>query len=291
MQNEELEALALRVRDEPDATARAVLLGVDLPRLAGATSRFLVVSWAAGILVALVVVALPASRYFSLVIEHSGAVDWKGGVINAILGALAADILIGVGVGLTPLVDLLFDRIPGMNPAVKGVTNLLLVSAIVPAAAALAWIPFGSLPLFVHGTFAGAALAALPRPKNYQLAAAIRKNNPRITESVEANRRVASLRTLLAGRAGLMIAEAIGHVLAVTAGLLLISAVNWAVIPVVLANFLDRAALNGFKHRGHYGRAVLLQAAFGVVMTAVALLIAGRVLMPDVDWLAPAVPV
>jgi len=291
MQSEELEALALRVRDEPDATARATLLGVDLPRLAGATTRFLAVSWTAGILVALVVVALPAARYFSLVIQSSGAVDWRGGILNAILGALVAAVLIGIGVGLTPLVDRLFDRISGMNPVVKGVTNLLLVSAIVPAAAALAWIPFGSLPLFVHGTLAGAALAALPRPKNYQLAVAIRNNVPQIAEPVDANRRVASLQTLLAGRAGPMIAEAVGHVLAVTAGLLLISVVHWAVIPVVLANFLDRAALNAFKHRGQYGRAVLLQASFGAVTTAVALLIAGQVLVPDVQWFAPPVPV
>jgi len=290
MQSEELEALALRARDEPDATARAALLGVDLPRLAAATSRFLAISWMTGILIALAVVALPASRYFSQVIQHSGAVNWRGGILDATLGALAADILIGFGVGLTPLVNLLLDQISGINPVVKKVTNLLLVSAIVPAAAALAWIPFGSLPLFVHGTLAGAALAVLPKPKNYRLATAIRQNHPQIAELVDASRQSASLRTLLAGRAGPMIAEAVGHVLAVTAGLLLILVVQWAVIPIILANFLDRAALNALKHRGQYGRAVLLQTGFGVVMTLVALLVAGRVLAPDVAWIDPAIP-
>lgn len=291
MQSEELETLASRARDEPDATARAALLGVDLARFVGATRRFLVISWGAGILLALLVVALPASRYFSLVIQHSGAVDWKGGIVNAVLGALASDVLIGIGVGLTPLVGILLGKIPAVNQVAKNVTNLLLVSAIVPAAAALAWIPFGTLPLFVYGTFAGAALATVPRPKSYRLAAAIRNNHPRIAEAVDANRRSASLGTLLAGRAAPMSAEAIGQLLAVTAELLLIFAVHWAVIPIALANFLDRSALRFFKSRDQYGRAILLQVGFAIVMTVIALLVAGRVLQPTVYWDATVVPV
>jgi hypothetical protein len=287
---DDIEDVMQRVHDAPDLDARAAILHLDVAAVRGASRRFIASTWTAGILTALLFAVVPTARFFSLVAGHEverWEMQWIGALILGVVGTFAAFALARVGLAITHVV--LARLLPDRRTA-RFVVADLVAAILIPSVAALPWLWAGSSPLFAYGTMAGAALAAMPRPRDYDFVGALKSNKPRIGAAIARQQALGAPVTLVNGRSGWLTVQVVGNIIAAPFALMLIFKLPWTVPLVMLAFFAQRIGALVLELRGRFYAAVMVQLGVDVAICVVSLAAAGSVFWPHVVWVAPAVP-